>query len=270
MWRRTPRCATPEPHSRCDDVRVSPQLSGRVVLVTGGTKGLGRGIADAFRAAGADVMVCARNAPEPAIDHFVAADLREPAAAEAAVAAAAAEWGRLDVVINNAGGAPPAPAADASPNFVAKVIALNLLAPLYVAQAAYRVMAGQDGGGVIINIGSLSGHRPSPGSSAYGAAKAGLANLTATLAMEWAPKVRVNEVTVGYLQTEQSGLFFGDEAGIARVAATVPMKRLATPADVAAACLYLASPDAAFVTGASLAVHGGGEPPPFLSAASHE
>ena len=246
---------------------MTVDLSGRVAIVTGGTKGLGRGIADAFRGAGAHVMVCARNAPETPNDHFVAADLRDPEGAASVVAAAVAEWGRLDVVVNNAGGAPPSPAADASPNFVNKVIALNLLAPLYVAQAAYRVMVDQPEGGAIINIGSLSGHRPSPGSSAYGAAKAGLANLTATLAMEWAPRVRVNEVVVGYLETEQSGLFYGDEAGIARVAETIPMKRMAQPADVAAACLFLASPDAAFVTGAQLAVHGGGEPPPFLSAA---
>jgi NAD(P)-dependent dehydrogenase (short-subunit alcohol dehydrogenase family) len=248
---------------------VATDLSGRVALVTGGTKGLGRGIADAFRAAGADVLICARNPPEPAIDGFVAADLREPDGAAAVVAAAVERFGRLDVVVNNAGGAPPAPAADASPNFVGKIIGLNLLAPLYVAQAAYPVMTGQPDGGVIINIGSLSGHRPSPGSSAYGAAKAGLSNLTATLAMEWAPKVRVNEVVVGYLETEQSGLFYGDEAGIARVAQTIPMKRMAQPSDVAAACLFLASADAAFITGAKLAVHGGGEPPPFLSAARH-
>jgi NAD(P)-dependent dehydrogenase (short-subunit alcohol dehydrogenase family) len=82
--------------------------------------------------------------------------------------------------------------------------------------------------------------------------------------------VRVNEVVVGYLETEQSGLFYGDAAGIARVAQTIPMKRMAQPSDVAAACLYLASPEAAFVTGAKLAIHGGGEPPPFLSAAAHE
>jgi len=83
--------------------------------------------------------------------------------------------------------------------------------------------------------------------------------------MEWAPKVRVNEVVVGYLETEQSGLFYGDEGGIARVAETIPMKRMAQPADVAAACVFLASADAAFITGAKLAVHGGGEPPAFLT-----
>jgi NAD(P)-dependent dehydrogenase (short-subunit alcohol dehydrogenase family) len=249
---------------------VSDGPTPRVVLVTGGTKGLGRGIADAFRVTGAHVMVCARNAPETPVDDFVAADLRDPDAAKGVVDAAVDRWGRLDVVVNNAGGAPPARAAEASPNFVAKVIGLNLLAPLYVAQAAYAVMNGQSEGGAIVNIGSLSGQRPSPGSSAYGAAKAGLSNLTASLAMEWAPKVRVNEVTVGYLETEQSGLFYGDAAGIARVAETIPMKRMAQPSDVAAACLFLASPEAAFITGARLAVHGGGEPPPFLSAARSE
>jgi NAD(P)-dependent dehydrogenase (short-subunit alcohol dehydrogenase family) len=249
---------------------VGTDLTGRIALVTGGTKGLGRGIAAAYRASGADVMVCARNAPDPAVDGFIAADLRDPEAAAGVVSAVVDRFGRLDIVVNNAGGAPPAAAADASSNFVGKVIGLNLLAPLYVAQAAFRVMSVQPDGGVIINIGSLSGHRPSPGSSAYGAAKAGLSNLSATLAMEWAPKVRVNEVVVGYLETEQSGLFYGDAAGIARVAETIPMKRMAQPSDVAAACIYLASPEAAFVTGAMLAIHGGGEPPPFLSAAQRD
>jgi NAD(P)-dependent dehydrogenase (short-subunit alcohol dehydrogenase family) len=245
-------------------------LRGRVALVTGGTKGLGRGIAQGFRDAGAHVLICARSAPEPAIDHFVAADLREPESAPAVVDAVLERWGRLDIVINNAGGTPPAPAAEASPKLIQKIVALNLLAPFYVAQAAYAAMKDEADGGVIVNIGSLSGVRPSPGSAAYGAAKAGLANLTRSLAMEWAPRVRVNMVTVGYLETEQTALFYGDEAGVARVAQTIPMKRLARPDDVVAACLFLASPAAGFITGADIAVHGGGEPPPFLSAASHE
>jgi NAD(P)-dependent dehydrogenase (short-subunit alcohol dehydrogenase family) len=246
---------------------VSVDLSGRVAVVTGGTKGLGRGLAEGFRDAGAQVLVCARSAPEPAIDDFVTADLRDPQSAQSVVATAVEKWGRLDVVVNNAGGTPPATAADTSPNLFQKIVALNLFAPFYVAQAANAVMQQQDGGGVIINIGSLSGHRPSPNSSAYGAAKAGLANLTGTLAMEWAPKVRVNSVTVGYLETEKTELFYGDAAGVAAVGETVPMKRMARPADVVGACLFLASDAAAFITGADLAVHGGGEPPPFLSAA---
>ena len=149
-------------------------------------------------------------------------------------------------------------------------MALNLLAPFYVAQAANRVMQDQDDGGTIVNIGSLSGHRPSPGTAAYGAAKAGLANLTTSLAMEWAPKVRVNAVTVGYLETEQSGLHFGGEAATAAIADAVPMGRLVRPEDVARACLFLASAESGFITGADIAVHGGGEPPYFLAAASRD
>ena len=245
---------------------MSDNFSGRAVLVTGGTKGLGRGVAAAFAAAGADVVVCARNVPESAgPGTFVAADLRDPAQAASVVDTVVTQLGRLDVVINNAGGSPPAEAATVSPRFVEKIVALNLLAPFYVAQRANTVMQAQPDGGVIVNIGSLSGQRPSPGTAAYGAAKAGLANLTQSLAMEWAPKVRVNQVTVGYLETEQAQLHYGDADGVAAVAAAVPMGRMVRPADVAAACLFLASPAAAFVTGADLAVHGGGEPPTFLT-----
>jgi NAD(P)-dependent dehydrogenase (short-subunit alcohol dehydrogenase family) len=254
----------------CHHVRMNVDLSGRVVLVTGGTKGLGRGLAQAFREAGASVMICARHEADVPIEAFVAADLRDASSADLVVETTVSRFGRLDVVVNNAGGSPPSSSADVSPRFIEKIVALNLLAPFYVAQAGNRVMQGQDEGGMIINIGSLSGHRPSPGTAAYGAAKAGLANLTASLAMEWAPKVRVNTVTVGYLATELSGLHFGDEASIAAIAEAVPMNRLVEPADVARVCLFLASPEAAFITGADIAVHGGGEQPPFLAAASHD
>jgi NAD(P)-dependent dehydrogenase (short-subunit alcohol dehydrogenase family) len=244
---------------------VTPSLAGRAVVVTGGTKGLGRGVAEAFLKAGADVLVCARN---PAADgndaHFVAADIRDPEQAAKVVDTAVATFGRLDVVVNNAGGSPPAAAATVSPRFAEKVVALNLLAPFYVAQRANAVMQQQDDGGAIINIGSLSGQRPSPGTAAYGAAKAGLANLTQTLAMEWAPKVRVNIVTVGYLETEQTALHYGDGKAVAAVAETMPIGRLVRPDDVAAVCLFLASPVASTITGADIAVHGGGEVPPFL------
>ena len=247
---------------------MAPDLTGRAVVVTGGTKGLGRALAAAFSKAGADVLVCARHAPDVVDDDiaFVAADLRDPDQAAAVVDAAAQRFGRLDVVVNNAGGAPPADAATVSPRFVDKIVALNLLAPFYVAQRANAVMQQQAEGGVIVNIGSLSAHRGSPGASAYGAAKAGLANLTKSLAMEWAPRVRVNTVTVGYLETEQVEMYYGDPDAVAAVAATVPMGRLVHPDDVAAACLFLASADASFVTGADLTVDGGGETPPFLRA----
>ncbi len=113
----------------------------------------------------------------------------------------------------------------------------------------------------------MSGVRPSPGTAAYGAAKAGLLSLTQTLAVEWAPKVRMNAITAGMLRTEQAHLHYGDEAGIAAVAATVPLGRLGEPGDVGDACLFLASPLASYVSGANLLVHGGGERPAFLGAA---
>jgi NAD(P)-dependent dehydrogenase (short-subunit alcohol dehydrogenase family) len=129
-------------------------------------------------------------------------------------------------------------------------------------------MQEQEHGGVIINIASVSGTRPSPTTAAYGAAKAGLLNVTQTFAVEWAPKVRVNAVIAGMVHTEQSHLFYGDEAGIAAVGATVPLGRIAEPIDIGNACVFLASEQASYVSGASLLVHGGGERPAFLDAAN--
>ena len=125
-------------------------------------------------------------------------------------------------------------AADASPRFVEAVVGLNLLAPLWCAQSAHKVMAVQEDGGSIVNVSSVSGLRPSPGASAYGAAKAGLINLTTTLAVEWAPLVRVNCVTAGLLDTGAGDEFYGGPGGLERVAATVPLGRMGTPEDVAA------------------------------------
>ena len=245
-------------------------FSGKVVLVTGGTKGIGRGIADRYVEAGATVVVCGRSAPDPTpaptSPAFMACDVREPEQVTALVDGIVERFGRLDAVVNNAGGGPWADSATASPRFNEKVIALNLLAPFTVAQAANRVMQTQDGGGAIVNIASVSGIRPSPGSAAYGAAKAGLLNLTETLAVEWAPKVRVNAIVAGLIATEQTNEFYGDAATMARVAATVPAGRFGTPDDIAGACLYLSSSAADYVTGACLRVHGGNEWPSYLGA----
>lgn len=239
----------------------------RVVLVTGGSRGVGLGIVRAFAAAGAKVVSCGRNPAEVPGRHVVA-DVRDSSQVDSLVEGIVTEYGRLDVVVNNAGGAPPAEAATASPRLHAKIIELNLTAPLHVSQRANAVMRQQEDGGVIVMIGSVSGTRPSPGTAAYGAAKAGLASLATSLAVEWAPKVRVNTVVVGPVDTELSHLHYGDADGVAAVGATIPMGRMATPADVAEACLYLASPAAAYVTGAALTLHGGGERPAFLAASN--
>jgi NAD(P)-dependent dehydrogenase (short-subunit alcohol dehydrogenase family) len=197
----------------------------------------------------------------------MSADVRKPADAEKVVAKAVEHFGRLDVLVNNAGGAPHAMAADMSPRFVEAVINLNLLAPLWCAQSAHKVMAVQEDGGCIVNVSSVSGLRPSPGASAYGAAKAGLINLTTTLAVEWAPLVRINCVSAGLLDTGAGDEFYGGPEGMERVAATVPLGRMGTPVDVAEACLWLASPGSSYVSGANLVLHGGGEWPAFLRAA---
>ncbi|MEU8240077.1 SDR family oxidoreductase [Actinoplanes missouriensis] len=227
-------------------------FTGRSVVVTGGTRGLGAAIARAFRAAGARVLVCGRSLPD-ATEDFFRADVRDPYQAAALIAEAVRRHGRLDVVVNNAGGSPQVFADVASPRLHAAVIDLNLVAPLHVAQAANTAMRGQPGGGVILMISSVSGIRPSPGTAAYGAAKAGLLHLAASLAVEWGPRVRVNSLIVGPV---------GDDA---TAAGTIPLGRAAAPEDVAGACLLLASPLAGYVSGAALAVHGGGEWPAYLA-----
>src|SRR5574337_516663 len=207
-----------------------------VALITGGSKGIGRGIAEGFLAAGAKVVVCARNAPDtlPAangrVAEFMPCDVREAEAVKALIAAIVERHGRLDVLVNNAGGTPMVDAATASPRFHEGVIRLNLLAALHAAQAANAEMQQQ--------------------------------------AVECAQKVRVVAVSPGLIRTEQPNMHYGDAAGIAAVGATIPAGRMGEPADVAQACLFLASPRAAYISGTNLLLHGGGEKPAFLAAAT--
>jgi len=243
---------------------LSLDLTGKVVLVTGGTRGIGRGITSAFLSAGASVVTCSRSEvePVPGSTHHVC-DVRDPEAVTALVDAVVAEHGSLDVLVNNAGGAPATDAATASPRFHDKILALNLSAPLVLAQAANRVMQEQ-GSGAIINISSISAHRPAPTIAAYGAAKAGLDSLTRSLAMEWGPRVRVNAIDVGLCRTEQTDDHYGDDARVAAIEATIPLGRMATPTEVGNVAVFLASDLASYVSGARVTCDGGGEPPVFL------
>ncbi|MER6009105.1 SDR family oxidoreductase [Streptomyces bluensis] len=245
-------------------------MRGKLALVTGGTRGVGAGIARAFVEAGAHTVVCARRRPERPVEgtEFVPVDVRDPDSVRRLFDGLP----RVDVLVNNAGGSPYRPLADAGTATVlaarrhARVIELNLTAPLTVSLAAYEHLARARG--AIVMIGSVSGARPSPGTAAYGAAKAGLENLARSMAVEWAPDIRVNTLVVGMVRTELSHLHYGDEDGIAAVARTVPLGRLAEPSDIGSAAVFLASDAAAYITGASLLVHGGGERPAFLDAAT--
>jgi NAD(P)-dependent dehydrogenase (short-subunit alcohol dehydrogenase family) len=179
------------------------------------------------------------------------------------------EHGRLDVLVNNAGGAPYALAADASPRFHDKILGLNLSAALHVAQAANAVMQTQ-GSGSIVNISSVSALRPSPGTAAYGAAKAGVDSLTRSLAVEWGPRVRINSIDVGMVRTEQTADHYGGDATVRAIEESIPLGRMADPEEVGHVVAFLASDLASYVSGASVPCHGGGEPPIFLHIAQKE
>ncbi|WP_051796103.1 SDR family oxidoreductase [Streptomyces sp. NRRL S-87] len=248
------------------------ELDGRVAVVTGGTRGVGAGIARAFLDAGAQVVLCARRPPEHPIETpagkagFIPLDLRDGAAVEAFFDSVATRYGRLDCLVNNAGGTPYRPLAEGGPARHARVLELNLLAPLTASLAAHPHLRAARGS--LVMVGSVSGTRPSPGTAAYGAAKAGLENLARSMAVEWAPEVRVNTLVLGMVRTELTRLHYGDERGVAAVGGTVPLGRLAEPREVGEAAVFLASDRAAYISGASLLLHGGGERPAFLAAAT--
>lgn len=245
-------------------------LAGWTVLVTGGTQGVGHGIVEMFLRAGADVETCARNEPSelPTVDgrtaRFTAVDLREEDQVLAWVADVAARRGRIDVLVNNAGGAPFAKFGEASFRLQRKILDLNFTSAALVSYVVYQVMAAQPQGGSVINISSISSRRPSPGTAVYGAAKAALESLTQSLAAEWAPSIRVNAVSCGLVATHTAVEHYGDEETYAKIAATIPRGRLADPLEIGAACVMLASPLSSHITGAVLNVDGGGEWPAFL------
>lgn len=244
----------------------------QVVIVTGGSRGIGRVIAENFLKAGAHVIVCARNAPESDLTcdgnqaDFVACDVKDSDQIKNVLDFCEEKFGKLDVLINNAGGAPPADSSSVSERFTRSVIDLNLVAPIVFAQAASNLMHKSIGKGVIINISSVSGMRANPLGVAYGAAKAGVINATETLALEWGPAIRVLSISAGLVLTEESRSFYGDDTSVAKIAATLPMQRLGHPQDIANACLFAASDNASWMSGSNIVLHGGGDKPTYLDA----
>ena len=246
----------------------------KTVLITGGSKGIGLEITKTFLRHQANVIILARNKPKRKIQskgnagYFIECDIRNLDSIDSAIKLIASKYKSIDVLVNNAGGSPLAPAISASPKFHQAIIDLNLTAPLNLSQKIARIMMKQKTTSNIINISSVVASRPTPGSAAYGAAKGGLVNLTKTLAIEWAPKIKVNSIIVGYIETENSLLHYGSKREINKVAKTIAMKKMGKPLDVANACIFFASDLAEWITGSSLEVHGGGESPSYLDAAN--
>jgi len=245
----------------------------KTVVITGGSKGIGLEITKTFLKHQANVIILARNKPKRKIQskgntgYFIECDIRNAESIDSAIKDIASKYKSIDVLINNAGGAPMADSLTASPKFHEAIIDLNLTAPLNLSQKVAKKMIKQKTVSNIINISSVTATRPTPGSAAYGAAKGALVNLTKTLAVEWAPKIKVNSIIVGYIETENSILHYGSKKEINKVAKTIPMKRMGKPEDIANACIFFASDLADWITGAALEVHGGGEKPTYLDVA---
>ena len=245
----------------------------KTVVITGGSKGIGLELTKTFLKHQANVIILARNKPKRKIQskgnagYFIECDIRNTESIDSAIKDIASKYKSIDVLINNAGGAPMADSLTASPKFHEVIIDLNLTAPLNLSQKIAKKMIKQKTVSNIINISSVTATRPTPGSAAYGAAKGALVNLTKTLAVEWAPKIKVNSIIVGYIETENSILHYGSKSEIKKVAKTIPLKRMGQPQDVANACVFFASDLAEWVTGSALEVHGGGESPAYLDVA---
>ena len=243
-------------------------FSGKVVVVTGAGSGVGSGIATRFAEAGAAVVVHYRQSEAGALAVqktiagrggkaiTVQADLGRQAGAEALVAKTVEAFGRLDVLINNAGTYPVSPLLEMTEEEWDQVLEANLRSVHLCTQAAARQMVRQDSGGAIVNIASISAAQPAAGHSHYNAAKAAVVMHTRTAAQELGREgIRVNAVSPGVIWREGIEQAWPD--GVARYLKVVPLGRLGQPDDVADACLFLASPAARWITGANLVVDGG-------------
>ena len=242
------------------------RLDGKVALVTGASSGLGVAVAVALAEAGADVVLGARRVDKledtKALVEatgrralVVATDVSDPAACEAMVAAAIAEFGRVDVLVNNAGFGWAKPATRETPDEFRKVIDINLNGQYWMSQAFTRA---NTGGGSIIMISSVLGIHPGAlPQAAYAASKAGLIGLTRDLAAQWTGRkgIRVNAVAPGYFPTEMTDQMNDSEAELVKM--ITPAGRLGDPVEIACAVLYLASDAASYVTGITLPVDGG-------------
>jgi NAD(P)-dependent dehydrogenase (short-subunit alcohol dehydrogenase family) len=253
-----------------DETRTRGRLAGKTAIVTGATEGIGRSVCEAFAREGASLILVARRANPTAelAEQLgggavpIAGDVCDPGTADAAVAAAAERFGRVDVLVNNAGhDLSGVPLFETSPERARAVFEVNVFGAFWMLLAAGRAMA-EAGGGSIVNITSRLGLVGMSGSAWYGASKGALHALTRGAAVEWAHLgIRVNSVAPGLTETPMIETWFAEqpdpEAFRDSRMQTIPLGRIATPEEVAAAVVYLASDESASTTGASIAVDGG-------------
>jgi 7-alpha-hydroxysteroid dehydrogenase len=248
------------------------RLDGQVAVVTGGGLGIGRGIAIGLAEAGADVVVAARTQAD--LDEVVGqvekagrralavvTDVTRTEDLEQLVARTVDTFGRLDVLVNNAGGTGPKPAMATSEAFMENAFRFNVTAPFLLTKLAARAMVDTVGQGSVVNISSRSADMVMSSFVAYGAAKAALNKLTQNMAAELAPRVRVNAIGVGGVATRSLEVVLTDEALRTQFEANTPMRRPGTPEDIACAALYLASSASSWVTGKVFQVDGGVDHP---------
>jgi 2-dehydro-3-deoxy-D-gluconate 5-dehydrogenase len=244
-----------------------PPLAGRVALVTGASRGIGRAIALRLARGGADLALVQRSAAEDVAEeiralgrraHVVEADLSAPDASGRAIDEAVQELGRLDIAVANAARIVRKTALELSLAEWEATLALNLTSAFTLSQAAARRFVEQGGGGAIVHVASVLSFQGGLNVAAYAASKGGIARLTQALANEWAPLgIRVNAVAPGYVETEQTEPLRADETRFRQISERIPAGRWAAPEDIAGAVAFLVSPDAEYVHGHVLAVDGG-------------